>query len=204
MAHTIQIPPDQMASLSRQVGNKMSAAPGGRSVQEIAESFPVYVVDDRIGPAPGSAPALLISGAAHDTGTVHHNIAHTAYPPPGSPAPPAQSVVGAARSRFDPASKTYKVEAITQTAANDQLPRWIRNAAYWVDQNASGDPFVRLLVIPSRYMHCLWLSYPDRDCVVVVDMPDKFTKLEYRKIYPSADFFTLLQQEPTVRGLPGN
>jgi hypothetical protein len=119
-------------------------------------------------------------------------------------APPAQSMIGAARSRFDATSKGYKVEAITQTDSDDDLPRWIRNAAYWIEEHAAGDPFVRLLMIPSRYMHCLWLAYPDKDCVVVVDMPAKFTHLEHRRIYASEEFFALLQQEPPVRGLPSD
>jgi hypothetical protein len=202
MAHTIELSDVQMASLARQIGTRMGFVPSGQGVtDEIAESFPVFVVDDRIGAAPGAAPKLLISAAALDTGSVHHNIARTTNPAPGSSAPASQSVVGAARSRFDPASNGYKVEAMTQAASGNDLPRWIRNAAYWVEQHASGDPFVKLLMVPSRYMHCFWLSYPDKDCVVVIDMPQKFSNLEYRKIYDSDEFFALLQREPPVSGL---
>jgi hypothetical protein len=202
MAYTVELTDQQKRVVAQQIGSKLGlpppAAPGAPPPsQEVTETFPVWVIDDRISEAPGGASNLVRAGA-RDTGTFHHNIAivNTA---PG--AAPDQTVVASARSVIQGPGGVPKVEAITRPPPGNDLPRWIRNAAYWVEKNASGNPLVRLLVIPSRYMHCFWLSYPDHDCVVVIDMPDSFKNLQYQRIYDSKDFFALLQSEPKTEGL---
>ena len=208
MAYTVELTDQQKQSIAQQIGGKlappvspMSLAPGAAPpVQEVTESFPVWIVDDRISAAPGGSLNLLRSGA-QDTGTFHHNIAVVSSAPGGA----EQSVVASARSIIHGPGGTPKVEAITVPPPGNNLPRWIRNAAYWVQTNAPGNPLVRLLIIPSKYMHCFWLSYPDKDSVVVIDMPESFTHLEYRHIYDSEDFFDRLQKEPKIGGLgPGS
>jgi hypothetical protein len=204
MANTIELDDQQKASISRQIGSRLDMvrgmAPGSGTTEELAETFPIWVADDQIGAAPGAAPKLLLRSSAHDTGTLHHNITIAGSSAPGGA---SQSVVASARSRSQGPGGGYVVEAITRPAPGDNLLRWIRNAAYWVETNAPGKPFVRLLIIPSRYTHCFWLAYPDVDRVVVIDMPDKFKHLEYRKIYDAGEFFRLLQQEPATSGLGG-
>jgi hypothetical protein len=207
MARTVELTPAQKSAIATQLGSRLGTrqpmnAPGGAGAfDEVTESFPVFVVDDQLTAAPGAAPKMLLRSHASDTGTIHHNIARNVPQAPGSATPASNTVVGVARTRYDPASQQYKVQAVAEPTPGNELPRWIRNAAHWIDQNAPGNPFARLLLIPSRYMHCFWLSYDEKDCVVVVDMPESFTHLEYRKLYDADQFFALLQQEPEVRGL---
>jgi hypothetical protein len=206
MAYTVELTDQQKRSVAQQIGGKlslpttpMSDAPGAAPpLQEVTETFPVWIADDRINAAPGGTSNLLSAGA-RDTGTFHHNIAVTNSAPGSAD---SQSVVASARSVIQGPGGIPKVEAITTPPPGNELPRWIRNAAYWIETNAPGNPLVRLLVIPSRYMHCFWLSYPDKDSVVVIDMPESFKNLEYRHIYDSADFFDRLQKEPKTEGLP--
>lgn len=206
MAYTVELTDQQKRSVAQQIGGKlslpvfsMSAAPGAAPpLQEVTETFPVWIVDDRVSAAPGGTSNLLRAGA-QDTGTFYHNIAVTNSAPGGAD---EQSVVASARSVIHGPGGIPKVEAITTPPPGNELPRWVRNAAYWIESNAPGNPLVRLLIIPSRYMHCFWLSYPDKDSVVIIDMPDSFKNLEYRHIYDSTVFFDLLQKEPKTEGLP--
>lgn len=208
MAYTVELTDQQKKVIAQQIGAKMraplvSSAPGvAPPAHEITETFPVWVVDDRISSAPGGASNLLRAGA-RDTGTFHHNVSVVSNAP--GAAPGSTQVVASARSMVHGPGGIPKIEAITTPPPGNNLPRWIRNAAYWIDKNAVGNPLIRLLVIPSRYAHCFWLSYPDKDCVVVIDMPASFTHLQYQHIYDSDEFFDLLQKEPVIKGLgPGS
>jgi hypothetical protein len=96
----------------------------------------------------------------------------------------------------------WRIVAVGEVVPGFNLPVLIRRASEWIQQNASGDPIVRLLVIPERYMHCFWLKYDDRDSIIVIDMPTQFQHLERQKIYDVETFANLIAQERNISGIP--
>jgi hypothetical protein len=68
-------------------------------------------------------------------------------------------------------------------------------ALAWIDDSLPNDATVRLLVIPSYYVHALLLLRGRKSSVVLVDQPPGFTRLAYRKEYPLGTFLKRLAKE---------
>ena len=71
-----------------------------------------------------------------------------------------------------------------------------------VDQNVTGDPLVRLLVVPAYFLHTFWLEGDDGGKILVVHKPDQYTQLQYETLYTPREFLELLAQLPYVAGIP--
>jgi hypothetical protein len=207
MATTDQIDGDALKSIGEQISSHLPSPPplppgSGPLKHRIAESFSVWTIADHLDPGRPLGPAgTEIRNAAQYTNTCHHQIARDQYPAPQSRDPITSTVVATALSRPGLTSAEWKLLGVTIPTRAQGLPRHISTVAHWIDENAPGNPIVRLLVIPSRYLYCFWLFYEDKDKIVAIDMPRSFTHLHTGVIYDLIDFFDKLTLEPAVGGL---
>ena len=82
-----------------------------------------------------------------------------------------------------------------------EIARKIDDVIDWIDPNVKGDPLVRLLIVPAYQLHAFWLKEGEASQVVVVDMPNGFTRLQYGKLYTSKEFLEALAQEQHIIGI---
>lgn len=72
----------------------------------------------------------------------------------------------------------------------------------WIDENAKGDPLVRLLEIPAFQITAFWLLNDDnRSDVVVAVLPANSQFLEKRRVYGSQEFLVAMRKERFVIGI---
>ena len=187
MAQVEQLPQDVLAEVARQIGARLTptaqAAVGRGLALEIAESFPVYML-----PLEATTwPAADLAALAVPTGLWHHQLRH------------GQDVQEFARSMpTGPRAEDWRVEEISASP----IAQSIDGAAQWLDARVRSRATVRLLVVPAFQTHAFWLFEPDRSQIVVVDRPEAYAALEYRRVYPAADFIEILRRLPHSAGLP--
>lgn len=92
--------------------------------------------------AHGNASGKSLSQLACPTGRCHHQITFD-----GNPAAFARSSV----SEED-------CNPVVEELFMSLLAAKLDAAMEWIDQNVSGEPLARLLVVPARYLHALWLT----------------------------------------------
>jgi hypothetical protein len=105
-----------------------------------------------------------------------------------------------ARSRsLGPATHDWSV---TQVATDSPIAEAIDKAIDWVDNNVKGDPLVKLLVVPTYYLHAFWLQEGQTNLILIIHMPDQYIRLKYETLYTPKQFLELLAQEPYATGMP--
>jgi hypothetical protein len=91
---------------------------------------------------------------------------------------------------------------LTEISLEDFLAKAVDRAARYVDATVPGEATVRLVSIPTLYMHAMWLERPDKDEILVVSKPDAILSVELEHIYEYTDFCERLRSEsapPTDR-----
>lgn len=191
MAHSDTLPIDTAKAIASQVGQRLAsvatparlAAPAGPPGPDLGETFSVWV----LGLDAVTRSHEDISKLAVQTGRWHHQIRYG-----GRPQAFARSV---------PTGPKPDDWAVTQLFESRVAER-IDEAVDWVDQNVQGDPLVRLLIMPAYYLHAFWLVEPDQSQLLVVDMPDGYTRLKYKTLYDPKIFLDHLAQEQHAQGIP--
>jgi hypothetical protein len=182
MAHVQKIPDQTLQSIAKQIASRISTlrksdiAAGQFSV---TESFPVWV----LGLDATTRPAEDLNSLARRTGYWHHQIWS------------GTEATHYARSR--PEGPDPNDWALLETVETKSAAR-ISQAIDWIDSNVSGDPDVRMLVIPAYYMTCFWLVEPTKNEIVVADRPAGYGNISYQKIYSSREFLETLAKETPV------
>jgi hypothetical protein len=200
MAHTDQLEKALQESIADRIAQSVprltSIIPRGPGyVTELSESFAVFQLDEE---ALKSSDDM--GSSVKDTKSWYHQITSSMAGAPGAP-PVQPRIVGYARSETQ-SSNQQQLLAVGEVKPGFDLPNLIRKTVEWIDENATADPVVRLVVIPERYMHCFWLKYDDHDNVVVIDMPTKYKYLSTFKIYDLPTFRALLEKEAQITPLP--
>lgn len=195
MAHADAFPGYATAAVIRQVGERLSSiappqalfpAPGAGP--ELGETFSVWMLGLNA-VTQTDVSNTDIHQLATETGRWHHQVRYGGQ---------AQAF---ARSMNDsrPGAGGWSV---TQLFASHIAAR-IDEAIDWVDQNVPGDPLVRLVIIPAFHLHAFWLTEENGESqFLVIDMPNTFTKLNYKTLYSVREFLERLSQEPHAQGLP--
>jgi hypothetical protein len=71
----------------------------------------------------------------------------------------------------------------------------------WADRHVKGRTTVRLLVVPAYFVHAFAVvrdnppTPAERYTAVLIDQPETYTRLEYEREYPLAEFLKLLAKE---------
>ena len=190
-----------LKKLESQLSNVLAATsaipPGGpNDVDELLTSYSIWYVDED-GIKDGGD---RIENFASFTSNWHHEIGRTRTGGSGDPRSVRTlgSITSQAKAYPD---ETWEIVAFTEDIPGTELAREIRNAAYWVDQHAAGDFLLRLLILPSRYMHCFWLDWANEDGIVIIDAPSG-TGFEYQRIYSKDEFLTNLRRSRAPAGIP--
>ncbi len=83
-----------------------------------------------------------------------------------------------------------------------QYPQQIDREIDWVDENAAGDPLVRILEIPAYQITAFWLLNADKSSsVVVATIPETAQFLRKREVYSSQAFLDAVRKEQFVVGI---
>ncbi|RCJ16849.1 hypothetical protein A6S26_32360 [Nostoc sp. ATCC 43529] len=183
MAYTDTFPDDVLDTVATQIGSRLSLPSGERAV-EIRETFSVWMLGLDATTKPEEPIAKLVT----KTGRWHHQI----------------SIGSQVRSfaRSTPYGPTAADWSITQVTSDSPIAEAIDEAIDWVDKNVKDDPLVRLVVIPSYYLHVFWLETEKGSHILVVHKPDQYIRLKYETIYSLREFLELLAQEPHALGIP--
>jgi hypothetical protein len=199
MARAPEIPSDALASIARQIGSRLPrpgapGAPGAAAFAralpvEIGESFPVYMLGfDALHGSDHSLPRIV-----RPTGVWQHqirigaeaqNIARSSAPKPGAGA----------------GGEGWQVQEVVRSAA---APR-IDAAIAWIDRNKDirDDAVANLLLVPTFYLAAFWLHEPQRDFIVIADMPPRLGDLKMLHLYPSEEFLKRLAGVKPISGVP--
>lgn len=196
MARAPEIPAAALASIARQVGARMPAAPAGaRSLAEaaaapavIGESFPVYMLGlDKIQGGERNLPDVV-----RQTGVWQHQVRHGSQ---------AQEI---ARSLAPPpgADSTGGQGWLVQEVVRSPVAPRIEEAISWIDQNVPEDAVASILVVPAFYLTAFWLHEPTSDRVVIADMPAGLGNLQPLQLYSAEDFLNRLAALEPSSGVP--
>lgn len=187
MAHFDPIPRDVLESIAGKLSERLSPEAGAARAAgigvEIAETLAVW----QLGLDATTKTGQDISDLAINTGYWHHQIRH---------GPTASEF--ARSTPLGPAPNDWQVEE----TSTSPLANKVQSGIDWIDQNVHDDPTVRLLVIPSYYIHALWLTINGSSRVLIIDKPDQYKLLDYNRLYTSNEFLDILAQESHAKGLP--
>jgi hypothetical protein len=186
MAHADPLPNDVLDSVAAKIGSQIGGSLGALSLTaatlEMTESFSVWFLGaDAVGD-----PTIDISQSARNTGQWHHQINAGGKPEAFARSQP-----------LGPDAASWTI----QEFFTSEIAKKIDDAIDWIDQNVTGDPLARLLVVPAYQVHAFWLKEGDASRVVVVDMPAGFSHLQYQKVYTSKEFLEALAKEQHVIGI---
>lgn len=191
MAHSDTLPIDTQKAIADQVGQRLASvvaaaqlpAPGGCGGPVLGETFTVWVLGlDAVTRSNEDLGKLAVQ-----TGRWHHQVRYGGR---------AQAF-----ARSVPTGPNAGDWALTQLFESRVAER-IDAAVDWVDQHVAGDPLVRLLVMPAFHLHAFWLLENGRSQVLVVDMPDGYTRLAYHTLYTPKEFLDALAREQHAQGVP--
>ena len=84
---------------------------------------------------------------------------------------------------------------------NSPIASSIASGLAWVEKNSTDDVLVRLLIIPTHFIHALWLQDHESSKVLIVDRPKFTEELKMLHPYEEAEFFKLLRQIPYTKGV---
>jgi hypothetical protein len=194
MAHLHKLSDETRASLTRQIGERLSddrqaitASVDRESIApsekiELGEDFQVWTLN------PDASKNLdsSLSSLATPTGYWYHLIRR------------GGRVREFASSKAEALAGDQRVHSVFTSPIAGQIDRAIE----WVDQNDTTDATVRLLFIPYCGLHAFWLLEDGGDRIVIVDMPGQPGKLQYRRFYQTREFLELLSEQPSVGKFP--
>jgi hypothetical protein len=183
MAHTDAFPSDVLKSVAARIGPRLLMPPGAPPAQ-LRETFSVWALGLDATTRPGEPIAKL----AKPTGRWHHQVSI------------GNQVRTFARSM--PLGPTAADWTVSQITPDSPIAEAIDRAIDWVDKNVQGDPLVKLLIVPSYYLHAFWLKTDGADQILVVHKPDQYTRLKYESLYTPKEFLELLAREPHATGIP--
>ena len=186
MAHADALPSDVIDIVAAQIGAEAGKSLGAAVLQkkaiELTESFSVWML---------GADAVMksdtdLSQLAEQTGRWHHQIKLDGK---------AESFARSMPLGPDATSWTLREHF------ESEIAKKIDDAIEWIDQNVKGDPVVRLLIVPAYHLHAFWLKEEQTSNILIVDMPQGLTKLQYGKLYTSKGFLEALAQEQHIIGV---
>lgn len=187
MAHVDTLNSATLETIASQIGELYPTFAGEpsklRAEATLAETLPVWFlgVDDII------SGTEDVASIAQNTGRWHSQI--------------RIGGVASAAARSIPlgsSSTDWQVRQIFEGPYPQQIDREIG----WVDENAKGDPLVRILEIPAYHITAFWLLNADNSSsVVVAILPETAQFLKTRKIYSSRDFLDAVRKEQFVVGI---
>ena len=187
MAHTESIPVNTVNAIAHQVGQRLAtvATPALLAAQAgtLGETFSVWV----LGLDATTKSNEALEKLAIQTGRWHHQVRYG-----GRAQAFARSVP------TGPKPEDWSVTQLFESHIAEQIDK----AIDWVDGNAQGDPLVRLLIMPAYHLHAFWLLDQENSELLLVDMPDGYTRLKYETFYSPKDFLETLAQEQHAQGIP--
>jgi hypothetical protein len=191
VAHPDALPVDTVKAIADQIGQRLAsvatpaqlAAPAGPRGPELGETFSVWLLGlDAVTKSHEAIEKLAIQ-----TGRWHHQVRYGGR---------AQAF---ARSLpVGPKPDDWSVTQLFESRVAERIDA----AIDWVDQNVLGDPLVRLLVMPAYHLHAFWLVDEKTSQLLVVDMPDSYTRLRCKTLYSPKEFLDNLAQEQHAQGVP--
>lgn len=185
MAHADNLANDILDSVAAQIDDLLPTSVGAQVLKntpvEMGESFGVWSLGADV--IHGNAD---LSKLVTQTGRWHHQIRFG-----GKAGAFARSIA------LGPDAANWSV---TQLYESD-LAAKIDEATDWIDQNVKDDPVVRLLIVPAYHLHAFWIFDGTDSRVLVVDMPNQFSQLQYRQLYSSKEFLESLAKEQHVIGV---
>jgi hypothetical protein len=155
----------------------------------LAETFELWILNE----IDISLPWHRMSDVARPSGRWHHQVRDKLD---GT----ATHFARSASRRTRPGGSTLSVTAVMHSpiaAKIDAGITWIEDNESAINKGGIEDPVVRVLVIPSRYVHALWLSCGTRDRIVVVDAPSGPLHFRQLRLLELNEFHRLL-----LRGTP--
>lgn len=187
MAHADPFRPDVLDALTPQIGDRLGSAAApfirGGAKPTLGETFAVWM----LGLDATAKRGVDIRRLATPIGRWHHQIRF------GN-----QTPMYARSMPLGPNPNDWTIMQVTTSP----LAKTIDEAINWIDQNAPDDPLVRLLIVPAYYLHAFWLERAGQSHILILDMPDQYTRLKYHTLYDSKDFIHILSQEPHATGIP--
>ena len=96
-----------------------------------------------------------------------------------------------------PRPEDVSVEEVSES----YLASRIADGLSWVEKNVEENVLVRLLVIPTNFVHALWLEEDGVSQVLVVDRPDTAEELRMLHLYREQDFIAVLRRLPHIDGI---
>ena len=88
-----------------------------------------------------------------------------------------------------------------EEVSESYLASRIADGLSWVEKNVEENVLVRLLVIPTNFVHALWLEEDGVSQVLVVDRPDTAEELRMLHLYREQDFIAVLRRLPHIDGV---
>jgi hypothetical protein len=150
---------------------------------ELAEHFEVWVLERHIARSKEERMASM----ARRTGRWHHQIRS------------AGGINHYARSAaYGPDPSDWLITNLFESALAPKIDETIR----WLDTaELTGDPQVRLLVVPYYLLDVFWLESESNDSFVLISKPDAVINMEREHLYPLDDFLGILAAQAHSRRL---
>jgi hypothetical protein len=181
MATTDPFPAPAAASAASQLAAFFPPPPPGAPAalapesRELAETLAVCVLTaDHVRHPPRDLTAL-----ARPSGAWHHQVRTSGAP------------THVARSEPSGFTDGVEVQQLAETPVAAQIDR----ALAWADRHVKGRATVRLLIAPAYYLHALLVVRGEEFSAVLADQPPDYSRLEYEREYPLAEFLKLLSKE---------
>lgn len=186
MAHADPFPTAALDVVSRQVGSRLAGVVPDDLIQnvpiELAESFAIWMLAlDATTRANED-----LSHLARRTGRWHHQVRFG-----------GQARAFAWSMPYGPDPTDWSIEQVSFSPIAERIDA----AVEWIDQNVPDDPLVRLLVVPSYYLHAFWLHQDEWDRVLVIDRPEQYERVPYGVLSAPGDFLEALAREPHAVGV---
>ena len=199
MAHSDNVPDKALKAVASLIGevigdvlqqSHLLSATGESSLTlaaDLGETFAVYRLD------PGSVSQFRETGSdllqlAKPTGRWHHQIVVDGR---------GEAFARSTAARKDNSSASLRGLFVSPLAAR------IDNAIRWINDNAGGDPLVRLLIAPAYQIHAFWLVYEGRPAskVFIVKAPSRFARLKRDRLLKSSEFLKALSTKGHHTGI---
>jgi hypothetical protein len=116
------------------------------------------------------------------SGSQAQDIARSTPPPPGAAG----------------GDQSWQVQEVAHSSAAPGIDA----AITWIDANVHDDSVANLLLAPAFFLTAFWLHEPNRDRVVVADMPQGLGDLKPLQLYSAEDFLNKLAAVKPISGVP--
>jgi hypothetical protein len=137
--------------LARDISRHPVHGPHAARPRKLAEHFEVWQLVDLDG------AATSLADVARPTGYFHHQIR-----------------VGRTASQYALSTGDGTANRVVQAVIASPLAPKLDDTVRWIDsQKNTRGMTARLLTVPVRLLHAVWLTAADRDIVVVVDKPGR-------------------------------